>query len=42
VARGNALIVADDGRSIAADTLVGYLAPPTPAAPPPPRLPLLA
>jgi lipopolysaccharide export system protein LptA len=25
VARGNALIVADDGRSIAADTLVGYL-----------------
>ena len=28
VARGNALIVADDGRSIAADTLVGYLAPP--------------
>jgi lipopolysaccharide export system protein LptA len=32
VARGNALIVADDGRSIAADTLVGYLAPPAPAA----------
>jgi lipopolysaccharide export system protein LptA len=33
IARGNALIVADDGRSIAADTLVGYLAPPaaTPA-----------
>jgi lipopolysaccharide export system protein LptA len=25
VARGHALIVADDGRSIAADTLVGYL-----------------
>jgi lipopolysaccharide export system protein LptA len=42
VARGNALIVADDGRSIAADTLVGYLdkepagniqAPATPAKP---------
>lgn len=32
VARGKALIVADDGRSIAADTLVGYLAPP--AVPP--------
>ena len=32
VARGDALIVADDGRSIAADTLVGYLAPPTPGA----------
>jgi lipopolysaccharide export system protein LptA len=32
VARGDALIVADDGRSIAADTLVGYLAPPAPAA----------
>jgi len=32
VARGNARIVADDGRSIAADTLIGYLAPPaTPA-----------
>ncbi len=31
VARGNALIVADDGRSIAADTLVGYLAPPATA-----------
>jgi lipopolysaccharide export system protein LptA len=31
VARGNALIVADDGRSIAADTLVGYLAPPAAA-----------
>ena len=28
VARGDALIVADDGRSIAADTLIGYLAPP--------------
>jgi lipopolysaccharide export system protein LptA len=28
VARGKALIVADDGRSVAADTLVGYLAPP--------------
>jgi lipopolysaccharide export system protein LptA len=34
VARGKALIVADDGRSIAADTLTGYLAPPAaPAAP---------
>jgi len=36
VARGNAKIVADDGRQIAADTLVGYLdpaAPPTPASP---------
>jgi lipopolysaccharide export system protein LptA len=32
VARGNALIVADDGRSIAADTLVGYLEPPAPTA----------
>jgi lipopolysaccharide export system protein LptA len=32
VARGDALIVADDGRSIAADTLVGYLAPPATAA----------
>jgi lipopolysaccharide export system protein LptA len=28
VARGKALIIADDGRSIAADTLTGYLAPP--------------
>jgi lipopolysaccharide export system protein LptA len=38
VARGNALIVANDGRSIAADVLIGYLAPPPPAAgaPPPP------
>jgi len=38
IARGNALIVADDGRSIAADILVGYLAPPasTPAATPAP------
>jgi lipopolysaccharide export system protein LptA len=42
VARGNALIVADDGRTVAADTLVGYLdkgpqgntpAPATPAKP---------
>jgi lipopolysaccharide export system protein LptA len=35
VARGNALIVAKDGRSIAADTLIGYLdpAPVTPGAP---------
>jgi lipopolysaccharide export system protein LptA len=42
VARGDALIVADDGRSIAADTLVGYLAPPAtapgaPAATPAPN-----
>jgi lipopolysaccharide export system protein LptA len=28
VARGDALIVADNGRSIAADVLIGYLAPP--------------
>ncbi len=28
IARGKALIVADDGRSITADTLIGYLAPP--------------
>ncbi|HQT47173.1 MAG: organic solvent tolerance protein OstA [Acidocella sp. 20-63-7] len=34
IARGKALIVADDGRSVAADTLIGYLATatPTPAA----------
>jgi lipopolysaccharide export system protein LptA len=32
VARGDALIVADNGRSIAADTLIGYLAPPTAGA----------
>jgi lipopolysaccharide export system protein LptA len=32
IARGNALIVADDGRSVAADTLIGYLAPTAPAA----------
>jgi lipopolysaccharide export system protein LptA len=32
VARGQALIVADDGRSIAADTLIGYLAPAGPAS----------
>jgi lipopolysaccharide export system protein LptA len=39
VARGDALIVANDGRSIAADILIGYLAPPPPpaaGAPPPP------
>jgi lipopolysaccharide export system protein LptA len=36
VARGNAKIVADDGRQIAADTLVGYLNPAAPAPPPPP------
>jgi lipopolysaccharide export system protein LptA len=39
VARGDALIVANDGRSIAADILIGYLAPPPPPAagtPPPP------
>jgi len=29
IARGDALIVADDGRSIAADVLIGYLAPPS-------------
>jgi lipopolysaccharide export system protein LptA len=36
VARGDALIVADNGRSIAADVIVGYLAPPaaTPAPAP--------
>ena len=44
VARGDGLIVADDGRSIAADTLVGYLAPPAtaragPANPRPPSRP---
>ena len=36
VARGNAKIVADDGRQIAADTLVGYLNPAAPPPPPPP------
>lgn len=36
VARGDALIVADNGRSIAADTLIGYLAPPTATKTPPP------
>jgi len=37
VARGDALIVADNGRSIAADVIVGFLAPPsaTPATKPP-------
>jgi len=35
VARGNAKIVADDGRQIQADTLVGYLNPAAPPAPPP-------
>jgi lipopolysaccharide export system protein LptA len=37
IARGNALIVADNGHSIAADVIVGFLAPAlaTPAAPPP-------
>jgi lipopolysaccharide export system protein LptA len=39
VARGDALITADDGRSIAADTLVGYLAPPDQAAAPAPAAP---
>jgi lipopolysaccharide export system protein LptA len=34
VARGDAVIVADNGRSIAADVIVGYLAPPAPAAAP--------
>jgi lipopolysaccharide export system protein LptA len=33
VARGDALIVADNGRSIAADILIGYLAPPQANAP---------
>jgi len=32
VARGNALIVANDGRSVAADTLIGYLDPPPASA----------
>ena len=36
IARGNALIVADDGRSIAADTIIGYLAPPPTAGKAPP------
>ncbi|HVE20754.1 MAG TPA: LptA/OstA family protein [Acidocella sp.] len=36
VARGDALIVADTGRSIAADTLIGYLAPPAAANAPRP------
>jgi lipopolysaccharide export system protein LptA len=37
IARGNAVIVADNGRSIAADVIVGFLAPPaaTPATPAP-------
>jgi lipopolysaccharide export system protein LptA len=37
IARGNALIVADNGRSIAADVIVGFLSPPsaTPATPAP-------
>jgi lipopolysaccharide export system protein LptA len=36
VARGNALLVANNGRSIAADTLIGYLAPaPTASSPVP-------
>jgi lipopolysaccharide export system protein LptA len=33
IARGDALIVANDGRSIAADVLVGFLAPPAGAPP---------
>jgi lipopolysaccharide export system protein LptA len=32
VARGNALLVANNGRSIAGDTLIGYLAPAAPTA----------
>jgi lipopolysaccharide export system protein LptA len=36
VARGDALIVTDDGRSIAADTLIGYLAPPATTTTPAP------
>jgi lipopolysaccharide export system protein LptA len=41
IARGNALIVADNGRSIAADVIVGFLAPAaaTPAAPSPGQQP---
>jgi lipopolysaccharide export system protein LptA len=35
VARGDGLIVADNGRSIAADILIGYLAPPQANAQPP-------
>jgi lipopolysaccharide export system protein LptA len=35
IARGNAKIVADDGRTIAADALVAYLNPSPPAPPPP-------
>jgi lipopolysaccharide export system protein LptA len=31
VARGNAIITGDDGRSIAADVIIGYLAPPSAA-----------
>jgi lipopolysaccharide export system protein LptA len=34
IARGDALIVTNDGRSIAADTLIGYLAPPAAGAAP--------
>ena len=36
IARGDALIVANDGRSIAADVLVGFLAPPAAGATPAP------
>jgi lipopolysaccharide export system protein LptA len=39
VARGDALIVTNDGKSIAADILIGYLAP---AAPPPANAPPVA
>jgi lipopolysaccharide export system protein LptA len=39
VARGDALIVTNDGRSIAADILIGYL---DPAAPPPANAPPVA
>ena len=37
VARGNALIVSDDGRSLAADTITGYLSAPTQAPTPAPK-----
>jgi lipopolysaccharide export system protein LptA len=33
IARGDAVILADDGRSVAADVLIGYLAPPPGSAP---------
>jgi lipopolysaccharide export system protein LptA len=42
VARGDALIVADDGRTIAADTLIGYLADPAPGTAAAPAAPTAA